>query len=215
MTHAPLSVRHNPYRENPKRSDIYTPPPVAEFIFDLLRDHPFETVLDPAIGQGALTAPWRAVGRTILGCDIDPASEHHADVFRIGPFEAITSWDARRPDIAVVNSPFNGAPRGELYPEVFLNQLVALFGANLPIVLFTPMGLRLNQRQRSGRWRWLRDCGLEITSLLALPLDVFPDVEFHLEVIFFNIPNIAAHYFLSPRCEAALRDWHVQRENAA
>lgn len=214
-THAPISVRHNPYHVCPKRSDIYTPPPVAKFIFDLLRGHPYQTVLDPAIGQGALTAPWRAAGRTVVGCDIDPASEPYADLFLDGPFEAVASWDAPRPDIAVVNSPFNGAPRGELYPEVFLSHLVALFGTNFPIVLFTPMGLRLNQRQKSRRWRWLRDCGLEITSLLALPLDVFPDVEFHLEVVFFNVPNIAAHYFLSPACEAELRDWHSQREKLA
>ena len=213
-THAPVSVRHNPYHERPKRSDIHTPP-VAEFLFDLLRDHAYQTVLDPAIGQGALTLPWRAAGRTVLGCDIDPKSERHADVFRHGPFEAITAWDAPRPDIALANAPFNGAARKGLYPEVFLRRLVALFGPRMPIVLFTPMGLRLNQRLPSSRWHWLRDGGLEITGLLALPLDVFPGVKFHVEVLFFNVPNIAAHHFLPPACEAALRNWHSQRDKTA
>lgn len=214
-THAPISVRHNPYHERPKRSDIHTPPPVAQFLFGLLRDHPYQTILDPAIGRGALTAPWRAAGRTVLGCDIDPASEPHADVFHPGPFEAITDWDAPRPDIALVNAPFNNADRKALYPEVFLRHLVGLFGPHLPTVLFAPMGLRLNQRLSSARWHWLRDGGLEITSVLALPLDVFPGVKFHVEVVFFNIPNVAAHYFLPHKCEAALRDWHGQRDNLA
>jgi hypothetical protein len=203
-THAPLSVGHNQYHDQPKRSDIYTPPPVAEFIFELLRNHNYQTVLDPAIGQGALTAPWRAAGHSILGCDIEAASKPYADVFRIGPFEAITDWDAPKPDIAIVNAPFNGADKKALYPEVFLKSLVHLFGPNLPIVLFAPMGLLLNQRMRSTRWQWLRDCGLEITSILSLPLDVFRGVEFHAEVIFLNIAGLKPHYFLSHTAWASL-----------
>ena len=43
---------------------------------------------------------------------------------------------------------------------------------------------------------WLRDCGAEITSIISLPLDIFPDVEFHAEILIFNVSGIQPHYFL-------------------
>jgi len=58
------------------------------------------------------------------------------------------------------------------------------------------MGFLLNQRRKSKRWRWLRDCGAEITSIVSLPLDIFPDVEFHNEILIYNVSGINPHYFL-------------------
>jgi type I restriction enzyme M protein len=62
--------------------------------------------------------------------------------------------------------------------------------------MFVPMGLRLNQRLCSARWRWLRDCGTRITSIISLPLDVFTGVEFHNEILIFNVVGLRPHYFL-------------------
>jgi len=61
--------------------------------------------------------------------------------------------------------------------------------------MIVPHGFRLNQKQDSKRYQWLRD-NLEITSSLSLPLDIFDGVKFHSEVLFFNVPNIKANYFL-------------------
>ena len=83
-----------------------------------------------------------------------------------------------------------------MYPEVFLRHIFDLWGPQTPTVMFAPMGMRLNQRRKSTRWRWLRDCGAEITSIISLPLDVFPDVEFHAEILIFNVSGIQPHYFL-------------------
>lgn len=191
-----INARGSNYHSDPRPNDIYTPAPLALFLFDLLDDQEFTTVLDPAIGAGALTEPWRASGRTIFGCDTNPASAGCADIFIPGPFESIKEWSAPTPDLALCNAPFNAAKANGLYPEVFLRHLVGLFGPALPIALFCPMGLRLNQRRRSTRWRWLRDSGPQITDIIALPLDTFPNVEFHMELILFNLPDIEHHRFL-------------------
>lgn len=42
----------------------------------------------------------------------------------------------------------------------------------------------------------MRDVCPPITSTLSLPLDVFAGVEFHQQVLFFNIPGLPAHQFL-------------------
>ena len=193
---APYTVTRNDYHNNPKSNTVYTPRHVSEFLFAIL-DHPsVRTVLDPAVGRGSLTAPWRASGRTILGCDIDPDSGPSADKFLLGPFEGFTTWPLPRPDLILCNPPFRGAPQGDLYSEVFLRHMVTLFGPAIPIVLFAPMGLRLNQFYKSNRRKWLRDSGLRITSLMSLTRDTFPDVDFHAEVLFFNLPDLNPHYFV-------------------
>jgi type I restriction enzyme M protein len=97
---------------------------------------------------------------------------------------------------ATENPPFNGAPGKQLYPEVFLAHIFKLFGPTIATVLFAPMGFRLNQRRKSKRWRSLRDCGAEITSIVSLPLNIFDDVEFHNEILIYNVDGIKPHYFL-------------------
>ena len=203
---SPLTVTRNDYHKNEKNSTIYTPVDVAQFLFDILEKpmrrsiRPQLIVFDPAIGSGRLTDPWFAAGDFVIGfvigCDIIRDPKCKAREFIKGKFEDIDEWNLATPDLVLCNSPFNGAPGKRLYPEVFLEHIFALFGVKVPVVLFAPMGCRLNQRRKSKRWRWLRDCGASITSIVSLPLDTFEGVEFHAEILIFNVPNIAAHYFL-------------------
>jgi len=194
-----INARGSNYHSDPRPNDIYTPAPLALFLFDLLDDQEFTTVLDPAIGAGALTEPWRATGHAIIGCDINPASTGCADIFLPGPFEQFKQWSTATPDLVLCYAPFNAAKANGLYPEVFLRHLVRLFEATLPVALFCPMGLRLTQRRRSTRWRWLRDSSPQITDIIVLPLDTFPNVEFHMELILFNLPDIEHHRSLPQR----------------
>src|SRR4051812_47228845 len=106
---APLSVKRNPYTANPKRSDIYTPPAVSNFLFHLLENHPYQNILDPAIGLGSLTNPWRRSGAFIQGVDINPESADYADCFIQSRFEDIDEWPCLNPDLILCNPPFNSA----------------------------------------------------------------------------------------------------------
>ena len=66
-----------------------------------------------------------------------------------------------------------------------------------PIVLLTPMAMRLDQTTRSSRWRWLRDNAPPITGIISLPHDAFgSNVKVHSEILLFNMAKLAAHYFL-------------------
>ena len=200
---SPLTVKRNDYHARPKRSDVYTPVGVASFLFDTLRfaercalarPAQFLTVLDPAIGTGRLTDPWYQAGRTVVGCDVADVNPACHRLIR-GRFED-QEGIVPRPDIAICNPPFNGADGKQLYPEVFLRHAFKLFGDTIPIVLFVPMGFRLNQRRKSARWRWLRESRAKIASIVSLPLDIFPDVEFHAEILIFNVAGLEPHYFL-------------------
>lgn len=206
---SPLTVTRNDYHRNPKASAIYTPQGVAKFLYDTLKDASplgrqaqeaavcrptFHTILDPAIGTGRLTDPWRE-GRWIMGCDIED-KQPDCDEFYHGRFE--DQWEfGHQPSLVLSNSPYNGAEGNKLYPEVFLAHVFELFGPTVPTVMFMPMGFRLNQRRRSKRFRWCRDSGAKITSIISLPLDTFPNVEFHSEILIFNVRGIQPHYFLS------------------
>jgi type I restriction enzyme M protein len=197
----PLTVKRNDYHENKKNSTVYTPVGVAQFLFATLQApirRQFDarkqlTVFDPAIGTGRLTDPWYAAGCNVVGCDATDqgARCQQFDHCRFEDFEPPFP-----PDLVLCNPPFNGAPKKQLYPEVFLKRIFELFGTKTPVVLFVPMGFLLNQRRKSKRWRWLRDCGAELTSIVSLPLDIFEDVEFHSEIVIFNVEQIKPHYFL-------------------
>jgi hypothetical protein len=211
---SPLTVKRNDYHKNKKNSTVYTPVGVAKFLFDLLNNKKgigrhgpcggggscrpaFSTVFDPAIGTGRLTDPWHDAGRTVIGCDIERSPNIKASGMIKGRFEDCTWYeDWPKPDLVLCNSPFNGATGKRLYPEVFLEHIFKLFGQQIPVALFVPMGFRLNQRLKSKRFRWLRDCGSKITSIISLPLDVFDGVEFHSEILVFNVARLDAHYFL-------------------
>jgi hypothetical protein len=200
---SPLNVTRNDYRKNPKGSTVHTPDYVCQFLYDIIAPvlKP-KVILDPAIGKGALTNPWRKQCH-VIGVDIECNSRRYADEFVCGKFEDLQRWDRRRPDLVLCNPPFNGARKRKLYSEVFLRKITELFGINIPVVLFAPMGLRLNQKKTSSRWKWARDHGPRITSIVSLPLDVFPDVKFHSEILLFNVPRIQPHYWLGERYMAA------------
>ncbi len=188
------NIRINNYQNNKKNSSICTPEPLSQYLHGILSAHiQPKVIFDPSIGQGSLTKPWDDGTVKIIGSDIDPSSKNYCDIFIEGKFEDITTWDYELPNLILCNPPFNGAPKRKLYPEIFLRHMVDLFGNRVPIVLFTPMGLRLNSKKVSPRWNWLKD-NMEITSIISLPLDCFEGVKFHAEILIFNVPELKAHY---------------------
>ena len=201
---SPLSIKTNDYRVNKKQSDIYTPKNVAQFLFDLLNEKiclcraevKHTRIFDPAIGSGRLTNPWYSAGFQVSGVDITKRKGAEYSFFIKDKFENIEAGIFSQPDLVLCNPPFNAGYGRKLQPQVFLEHIFELFGETVPVVLFSPFGLLLNQRKTSTRWRWLRDCGTKITSIISLPLDVFPGVQFHNLIVIFNITGLEPHYFL-------------------
>ena len=192
----PYTVKNNNYHNNKKNSTIYTPAALSNYLYELLHAHinP-KVIVDPSIGRGSLVKPWRNKKCTTIGIDIDKRSKRYCNKFICSKFEDIKKWTYKMPDLILVNPPFNGAPGRKLYSEVFLRQIVELFGSNVPVVLFAPMGFRLNLTVNSSRWNWLKET-IEISSIISLPKNCFNEVVFHTEILIFNMPKLKAHYFM-------------------
>ena len=190
------NIQRNDYSKNKKKSTIYTPKFLVDRIWNIIKDSgiSIDTILDPSVGEGALI---NHLDCTKVGVDIENR-EVSLNKFILNKYQHTTKidYDKYNFDLVIINPPFNGHPSRKLYPEIFLKHTVKLFG-DVPIVMITPPTLRLNQRLKSDRWKWI-DKNVEISSILTLPIDIFKDVLFHSEVIFFNFPRnkIKPHYFL-------------------
>lgn len=209
------NLQKNNYHLKPKPSTIYTPPEVSEFIFNLLKDK-FSNqagqrswILDPCCGKGSLLEPWNEAGYFTYGVDL----EKNKLVNSVKDFLTMTSADFRRLscsfekpeeyqmqfDLILCNPPFNGY-KNKLASEVWLDKIIELFGKEAPIVLFAPEGFsRRFDRLNSKRLAKL-ESGFypRISSRITLPKNIFPEVEFHSEILIFNIKGLEPHYFFKP-----------------
>lgn len=200
------NLQKNNYHLKPKNSSIQTPPAVSQFIFELLKDKIDKKgiIFDPCCGIGNLLEPWKKAGYPTYGIDTDPnvPADKHWDFLEDESqiFKLFQIWDyfSQKEDFLILcNPPFNGYGN-KLGSEVWLDKIMELFGKEIPIVLFTPMGFRLNGKQNGKRWsKFTNDKYPPISSIISLPRDIFPEVEFHSEILIFNIPNLQPHYFFN------------------
>lgn len=220
----PLSTSRNDYYNNKKNSSIMTPLKVSNFIFKLIEQYIYVLkkynnnipltnfkILDPCCGKGNLLKPYCKSFPLFFECfglDIKKYNFVCDFTFKEQNFLDWNNSENVKPNLIICNPPFNNEneinskwmkenKKGKgLLPEIFADKIFELFGVEQPLVLFTPMGMRLNQRKKSSRWRKMRDKYPEITSIISLPLDIFPNVEFHNEILIFNIQELKPHYFL-------------------
>tara|TARA_R110002020_G_scaffold57288_5_gene157876 strand:- start:1075 stop:1701 length:627 start_codon:yes stop_codon:yes gene_type:complete len=181
--------------DNPKESTICTPPSLCNFLHNLVKDEDYHKVWDIGCNRGNLSLPFQAAGHPTIGIDTEDAF-YHAEFIEGDFFH--TSLPIKAGDLVVCNPPFNDKDNQygrKLLPELFLRRIFELGGPNVKVIFFAPMGLRLNQRKKSPRWKWLRDCGAKLSSIVSLPIDGFEDVQFHMEVLLFNFENLNPHYF--------------------
>tara|TARA_R110000787_G_scaffold57887_4_gene131980 strand:- start:280 stop:846 length:567 start_codon:yes stop_codon:yes gene_type:complete len=173
-----------------KRNDTPTPQSVVDFITELIRDLGYKRVLDPACGKvdnqqrGILTS--KLQGIEVIQYDI---------IYDTNFLDETEKIDA---DLVIVNPPFNRTDycgKGRmLLPEQFMDKIIKLCGKDIPIILITPMGFRLNCGKTSKRRKKLMNDYPDITSIISLPVDVFEGVKFHTEILCFNIPQLKPHY---------------------
>lgn len=184
----PQSTSRDRYFDNRKNNVIFTPPPLCKWLADLVTPAigNFESVFDPAVGSGNLLEPF---SNTIskIGCDIKDFNPQ-IDAKYIDDF---LTWQPPldAPSLTISNPPYNHSDksrkkygRDSLLPELFAAKVFELFGNEAPLILFTPMGLRLNTRsytaKQGDRYRRIRDDFGKITSIISLPLDIFPNPDF-------------------------------------
>jgi hypothetical protein len=205
------NLNKNNYNKKPKASNIQTPKEVSQFIFELLRDKvSLGLILDPCSGQGNLLKPWKKLQDKgylyTLGFDIDKdlnEPDVYTDFLNLtwGDYERyLLSRLAGHPPIILVlyNPPFNGY-KNQLGSEVWLDKIIELFGKEVPIVLFAPVGFCANLTLKSKRHEKFENGTYPpIASRITLPKNIFPEVVFHSEILIFNIKGLQSHYFFKP-----------------
>ena len=195
--------RNNFYKEQ-KNSTVYTPDGVSEYLFKLLKMRKKDFIIDPCVGGGSLLKPFAKRGYKTLGIDIE--NQGYPDTVERN-FLSLKQGEFDKPDLVIANPPFNIDEKTKelaktisgarpLLPEVWLKKIIELWGKETPICLFAPYGLRLNQTCGSKRWKAFVDGTYpQISAIVALPKDIYEGVMFHSEVLIFNRPDIAGHYF--------------------
>jgi hypothetical protein len=163
--------------------------------------------MDPCSGQGSLLTPWEEVGYRTWSNDLDPNSIADDNV------DFLTLTDIGEPTkkeklLILCNPPFNGA-KPKLAPEMqsvynasialgqlWLDKIIELFGKDAPIVFFALIGLRICNSIKGTRYqKFINGHYPPITSIISFPRAIFTNVEFHTEILIFNIPNLQPHYF--------------------
>ena len=201
-------VDRNDFYTEQKKATIYTPAPVAKFIHHIVQDKipKNSLILDPAVGAGALLYPFETY--KTLGIDIEYQGFENTITKN---FLKIKKGELHTPSLIICNPPFNidyktkqyiqqnyaGRP---LLPEIWLQKILELFGKDIPIILFTPYGFRLNQQTNSKRWQKFTNSEYpEITSIISLPKNIFEGILFHSEILIFNIHGLKGHYFYTEK----------------
>lgn len=208
----PLTTARNDYHNNPKNSAVPTPLGLSQFIFDMTSsENLISCAIDLAVGEGNLLKPWYINNYDTLG--VDNFAIRRAKYCKIAlqknTFELLPSLKFFAEEllpinmanpIFVLNPPFNTDDSNKewlkknklgkvLLPELFFTKIYDNFPHNTKLALFAPMGFYFNQRIHSKRWRMLRDIysDVKLTGFTPLPLDIFPGVEFHVGLFFFNL----------------------------
>ena len=208
-------VDRNNFYNRQKKATIQTPDGVSRFVFNLVGDRidRGKPVLDPCVGEGSLLKPFMEDGFEVVGIDVEDQGFPDTQVRN---YLEVKRGELAEPALIVMNPPFNidgktkdivakSYGRRPLLPEVWLLKAIQLFSKDIPMILFTPYGLRLNQTQQSKRWvRFVAGDYPEICSIISLPKDVFDGILFHSEILLFNIDGLKGHYFYDEKTAMAM-----------
>lgn len=207
-------VDRNNFYKHEKKATIFTPDYVSEFLYELISPYIKKSagmIIDPCVGEGSLLKPWKRDGYEVMGIDIEHQGFPHTKVKNY--LEVERGEIDKKISLVIMNPPFNIDSKTKQYikenyggrpllPEVWFAKAIELFGSKIPIAMFTPYGFRLNQTDMSKRWlKFVNNEYPPITSIVSLPKDVFENILFHSEVLFFNMPDLKGHYFVASNPE--------------
>tara|TARA_Y100000401_G_C8313923_1_gene221356 strand:- start:582 stop:1124 length:543 start_codon:yes stop_codon:yes gene_type:complete len=179
-----MSVYIKKDNKGKKRSDTPTDLRICKFLHEIISEqYNPQKILDPCAGDRRLT--------NLFDCEVINYEIKEGTDF----LKETNKLDC---DFCIMNPPFNvGGSGRKLSVEIFMDKVLELVDNNIPILMITPMGFRLNQKINSKRWKKVRDNYPPIKTIISLPIDIFEDTLFHCEIIGFNTDKLQPHYFLN------------------
>ena len=198
--------RNNFHKKN-KNSTIYTPSSVSNFIYSIIEKYisKEKIIIDPCVGTGKLLEPWIKNNYKVFGIDIE--NQGFKNTLVKNYLSIKKNEIPKNIGLIIMNPPFNIDDKTKKYihdyyggrpflPEVWLKKSIELIDKDIPIVMFTPYGFRLNQTLISKRYKkFLSNEYPSITSIISLPKNIFKNILFHSEILIFNLPKLKGHYF--------------------
>jgi type I restriction-modification system DNA methylase subunit len=196
----------NKTNKEEKDSTVFTPEHLSKTLYNIVTEqYNIEKVFDPCIGiNGGMTKYYYENGCDVMGADIvNNIQGNICSLFINMGIKDLKNYkhNITKPDIIVMNPPFNGNGRGKnlLFPHLFLKEVFDAFGYDIPVIMITGDNFLNNNRTKSSRLQWLSDNDINITSIMTLPLDVFDDTLFNAQVLFFNMPKLKPYYIYDIR----------------
>jgi len=179
-----MSVYNKKENKGKKPTDTPTPLELCKQIYEIIIDkYKPKCILDPCCGDKRLTKNFKDC--KIINYEIKEGTDFLKE-----------DTPLNEVDLVIMNPPFNlGGSGRKLAVEIFMDKVLELVKHDIPIVLITPMGFRLNQKYKSARWRKMKAEYPPITSIISLPLDCFKDTLFHCEVLIYNLKT-NPHFFI-------------------
>lgn len=221
----PLSTKRNKYFSNEKDNCIFTPKRLSYFIYDIIKKSDTYSslkskdtcqILDPSVGSGNLLEPFKLdkdlKNVFTIGFDIkDYENKKYIDKFIPTNFLKLlyVRNSKLEPDLIIMNPPFNNNASTKkflkekklgkaLLPDLFTKAIFKHWN-KIPMISIQPMGFRLNQRIKSDRYKNYFNSENKISAIASLPLNIFDNVEFHVEVVFWNFKGLEGHYWYNEK----------------
>jgi len=200
-----------------KNSTVFTPLILSKYITELIEEHyNFKNIYDSCIGEGNLITFFKEKNKTIIGSDIKKQTKHQADIFFISDIKDYEYKADIKPDLIIINPPFNGNGKGKnnlLFPHLFLLRMFETFGYDIPLVMITGDNFLNNNLKNSKRLNFISNIEKRLTTIITLPLNIFDNVLFNSQVLFFNMPKLNPYYIFNEK--KALLKFNFSEEEKA
>jgi len=185
------------YKTNNKMTKdtiVETPIELSKRIYKEVSRKPFKNILDIGSFKGNLSKPFKRKKNTkIIGLDVINEYSKEFDYFIHKDFLNSVKSDFKdlHIDLVVMNPPFQRHKEyKELYPSLFLNKVISLFGKDIPIIMIVGQWYLSNSNKRM---KYLND--LNLTKIITLHKNVFFPINVESSVLFFNIKTKKSQEF--------------------
>lgn len=183
-----------------KDSIVETPEILSNEIYKTLHRKPIHNILDLGCFRGNLTKPFRKKKDIkIIGLDVIDTYKDNFDSFIHKDFLETTKEDFKglNIDIIISNPPFNlHKGKGDLYPMLFIQHCLFLFGKSIPMVFVVGHWLLSNSYKRMDELNKLK-----IGKITTIHKGIFkiinPNISVECSILYINIKTHTKHSFLS------------------